>query len=282
MSFADRVGVSTDSLFDVSLDRAVRLLSDAGFTAFEIVPADFQAAGGFPYSRLNPGVWPRTCSSEQRAALRERLSCFSRLSVHAPHLGVDIASRNPGIRGESVRQYMECIEFAHDIGARIVSFHHSGVHGSVAFAREALRLAHEWDLNLAFENGLTVSPIEQILDQVADDRLGLLLDVGHAANGRLNVEEIIRRFAGRIVELHASGVYRGDEFFPQDGWGIDHFPLELNDAVDYPRVLSALHATTFDGPVILEICYARDGNAIVEYCKCAKDFLVSLHGTVEE
>ena len=276
MELGRRIGVSTDSLFDVSFDEAIDLLIDAGFDALEIIPADFQGAGGFPYTSLNPGIWPRTCPGAERDRIRERLSCFSQVTVHAPHLGVDIGSRNPGIRQESERQYVECIEFAVDIGVRIVSFHHAGIEPSVQFARKALPYAHEHDLLMAFENGPNLMPLRRILEQIDDDRFGLLLDVGHAANGGLEATAIMDEFAARLVEIHASGVYRGAERYVQDGWGIDHFPFELNDAVDYPGIVAKLEEIGFLGPIVLEICYARCNDEIIEYCKSAKAHLVKV------
>lgn len=87
MRLAEQLGVSTDSLFGVSLEEAVRQVHGAGFQVFELIPADFQGAAGFPYSDLNPGVWPRDCDEARIEQLRQVLSCFSQVAVHAPHLG---------------------------------------------------------------------------------------------------------------------------------------------------------------------------------------------------
>ena len=279
MEFSQHIGVSTDSLSDVSFDEAIQRVADAGFCTFEIVPADFQGAGGFPYSRPNPGVWPRTFGQAERRQLRETLKCFGLVTVHAPHLGVDIGSRNPGIREESRRQYMECLEFAIDVGARVVSFHHSGVEASVELGRQVLPFAREHDLLLAYENGPRSMPvITEILDRLDDERFGLLLDVGHAANGRADAVDIIMSFAPRLFEVHASGVYRSGTYFPTDGWGIDHYPFEMNDGVDYPRIIEALRQIRYSGPLILEICYARHSEDIIESCRRAKEHLVELRG----
>ena len=92
------------------------------------------------------------------------------------------------------------------IGARVVSFHHSGVEASVEFGRQALPFAHEHDLLLAYENGAQSMPvIAEILGRLDDERFGLLLDVGHAANGRTDASDIIescRRAKEQLVRLH--------------------------------------------------------------------------------
>ena len=276
MELAKRIGVSTHSLFSVTMDEAISQIRNAGFDTFELVPADFQGAGGFPYSDLNPGVWPRECTPDQRAELRGKLGCFSQVTVHAPHLGVLFGSRNPGVHEEAVRQYTEAIEFALDIGAATVSFHHTGIEPSVDFARKVLPLAYEHNLRFAYENGGSMKDLQPIIDEIDDDCFGLLLDVGHAANGRMDAVEIIDRFAGKLFEIHASGVYRWETLFPIDGWGIDHYPFEMNDGVDYPSIMTKLDEVGFEGPIILEICYARHNNEIIEYCKSAKEHILNL------
>ena len=75
----------------------------------------------------------------------------------------------------------------------------------------------------------------------------------------------IDTFRDKIVEIHASGVSRG----------IDHFPLETNDKVDYPLIMNKLNEIEYQGPIIFEICYARTINDIIAYCKSAKKEIVS-------
>jgi sugar phosphate isomerase/epimerase len=276
MNIPDQLGVSTDSLFGVSLDAAVQQLRNCGFSVFELIPADFQGAGGFPYTELNPGVWPYDCDEAETERLREQLSCFQTLTLHAPHLGTMFGSRNPGVREVANQQYLDFMKFAVRLGSRIISFHHAGFEASVDFAREALPYAHEHDLLLAYENGPDVEALETILEAIDDDRFGLLLDVGHVANGRHDAAELIRKWNSRIVEIHASGVYTGDQYRAADRWGIDHFPLEMNDAVDYPAILAALKEIDFQGPIILEICYARTNDDILQYCLQAREYLTDL------
>lgn len=67
---------------------------------------------------------------------------------------------------------------------------------------------------------------------------------------------------------------------PTDSWGIDHFPLEMNDAVNYPAIVKALKAIGFGGPVVLEICYARTNDEFVDYCRSAREHLIQLERKV--
>lgn len=104
MTLRERIGVSTDSLFGVSLDVAIDQICRAGFQTFELILADFQASGGFPCSDLNPGVWPRDCTEANIERLKQKLACFAQITVHAPHLGTMFGSGNPGVREEAERQ----------------------------------------------------------------------------------------------------------------------------------------------------------------------------------
>jgi sugar phosphate isomerase/epimerase len=146
--------------------------------------------------------------------------------------------------------------------------------------RKALPYAYEHELRLAYENGPDIGALEPILEEIDDDRFGLLLDVGHVANGRHDAVALIKKWADQLVEVHASGVYTGNQYRPTDGWGIDHFPLEMNDAVNYPAILKALKAVGFGGPIVLEICYARTNDDIVDYCRSAREYLLQLERKV--
>lgn len=95
-----------ESLFD-----AIGMVLAAGFRGFESVPADYQGTTGYPYTTKNVGLWPRTFGMEARAKLRDRLSDFAFVTVHSPNLGVNIACINPGVREESIRQYMEIMDW---------------------------------------------------------------------------------------------------------------------------------------------------------------------------
>ena len=61
-----------------------------------------------------------------------------------------------------------------------------------------------------------------------------------ATSEGLNIAIIITSFAPRLFEIHASGVYRSSTYFPTDGWGIDHYPFEMNEGVDYSQILETL------------------------------------------
>ena len=293
MEIEKRIGVSTHVLPGVSLSEAIRRVSHAGFHTFEIVPADFQAVVGFPEMIPNAGVWPRTFGSDERRKLREELDVFDIVTVHTPHLGgLNIASINPGIREESQRQYIECIDFAADIGARIVTIHpgildQDSARGwqrtlhqhNLDFAKKALELAHKHDLRMGYESAEGDPWLDEIIRELDHPRFGLHLDVcnsyvweifpkfGDPEKAHAEIERLIGTFADRIPEVHAHGSF--------GWWGetLTHQSFRRNNVVDWKRVVARLKAARFDGPFVFEI-QSKDIDTVLADCIEAKETLV--------
>jgi hypothetical protein len=110
MSHATTVGACTYSwLWDRPLPDAVHRIADMGFKYFELMSAP-------------PHCWPRAWSAAERAAFRRLYESLGlRLtSVNPTYLDINMASPNPGIRDESIRQLRENVQLAHDLGAGVV------------------------------------------------------------------------------------------------------------------------------------------------------------------
>jgi sugar phosphate isomerase/epimerase len=104
------IGACTYSwLWDLPLQAAVHRIAGMGFHYFELM------------SRA-PHCWPRDWSTADRKAFRQLVeaSGLRVSSVNPTFLDINIASPNPGIREESIRQLRETIQLAHEIGAGIV------------------------------------------------------------------------------------------------------------------------------------------------------------------
>ena len=104
------IGACTYSwLWDAPLTDAVRRIADMGFRYFELM-------SHFPH------CWPRDWTTADRKAFRQLVESLGlRISsVNPTFLDINIASPNPGIRDESIRQLRETIQLAHEIGAGIV------------------------------------------------------------------------------------------------------------------------------------------------------------------
>jgi D-psicose/D-tagatose/L-ribulose 3-epimerase len=176
------------------------------------------------------------------------------------------ASRNLSAEAEAVRgaglDYLKrCIEFAAGLGSPFVSGPMYCAVGATQLlgkpARQAqwdravgsLRVAAEFardrGIKLAieplnrFETDLvnTVDQGLRLVDDIAAPNVGLLLDTFHMNIEEKDIPAAIGRAAGRIVEFHACSNDRGTP-------GEDHLP--------WPRIVEALTAADFQGPVVIE------------------------------
>ena len=261
MDFQNRLCVSTGVLAATrgeTLFEAIRMVKAAGFKGLELVAAAFGSPVGFPYTVPNVGLWPREYSKAQRAELKERLKGFKTLTVHAPHVGLNIAYLNPGLREESQRQYIETIELAMDLGIKVITFHCGSRTGSlrvpqetyakyeIEFACRALPLAEEHDLLLGYESG-PFERLKKVIGEVDHPRFGINLDIGHAAMGGVTPEEWIKHFGEKIVEVHLNSVTR------HSGGFIEHQPVERNNVINYEAVFAGFKGINYQGPLVLEL-----------------------------
>ncbi|UCH34418.1 MAG: sugar phosphate isomerase/epimerase [Armatimonadota bacterium] len=282
-SIEEQFGISTHFMpatHGETLEQAADAVLDAGFAGFEIVPADAQAQIGHPHNIPNVGLWPREFLPEQRQVLRQRLAGFRFSTVHAPHLDLNIASANRGIREESVRQYFECMDLAIDLGVEIVTFH-SGhatpgfirpeeelLAHEVSFARRAVEYAERRALRVGYETG-AVGRLRRVFAEVPD--MGVNIDLGHTAMQGVDPAALIEEFADRLVEIHFNGVVHY--------WGgfMEHVPVNRNNVIDYPAVAAAVRKVGFRGPIVFEL-QGNDIAQVIAVCAEAREMLRGLWG----
>jgi len=269
MKIEDLIGASTHFMpmtYGETLEYAVKLLEKADIRAFELVPVKYQAQIGWPYNIPNLGVWFREMDSKDIARLRDLLSTFKIVTIHGQHLDINIASCNVGIREESVRQYMECLELARKLDISIVTFHMGRqtpgfirdeeeiLKYEVEFAERAIDYARAHGLKIGYETG-SVKRIDKILERFKPGEFWVNLDLGHTAMQRVDLLQVIERWRGRIVEVHFNGV--------NHYWGgfMEHQCVWMNNVIDYRKVIPKLRDVGFMGPIICEI----QGNDIEQY-----------------
>jgi hypothetical protein len=179
-------------------------------------------------------------------------------TLHMPILGINIASTNPGIREESVRQILSTIQEAARLGASGVVVHpgnppYEGVFPrdmGIPHAIESLRRLSEAAgaagveiylenmpavslgpgmprLGARFLYGVAHEELRLIYESVGHPALRLCLDLGHAhLAGRDTLQAML---ADRdVVHVHAND---------NMGWGDDHLAWgdgEISKAVDLP------------------------------------------------
>ena len=91
-------------LLEWPLASVIEFARAQGFRAIEVW-ADF------------PHAHPDEMLADERARIRKALTGFERVSLHGPLGNASLASINPGIRSESLREHLAAVELAHDLGA---------------------------------------------------------------------------------------------------------------------------------------------------------------------
>ena len=234
-------------LLQRSLQAAIDFAKREGLSAFEVW-AD------------HPHAHPDETPSDARLSLRRQLAGFDKVSVHGPLGNASLASINPGIWRESVRQYLAAVELAHDVGATVLVVHPGDLRdprfaaGFTRLSEEALgrlaRRAEELGVTLAVENcgpyhagvDRTADHLAALIASVGSSRLKACLDVGHGAVNK-NTVELVRLLGKAIVHLHVH-----DNHGQRD----EHLPMGRG-TIDF-SVLRPLLAN-FDGMAIAEVVW---------------------------
>jgi len=286
MDIAKRIGVSTHfmpSTWGEDIFNAIQKAHDAGFCTFEIVPSKDQGQIGWPFTHANIGIEPGELSAEDVEQLKEALSVFQTVTIHSPHVGLNIASTNRHVREASRRVYDNCLELAIALGAKTLTYHPGGnerahqrpprefIEYNVQYARSILPRAREHGIRLGYEVCARFDTMSQIIDGVGDG-FGLNLDIGHALMGEYSDEWLERycsHFRGRIVEVHMNGV--------NHYWGhfMEHQPPHMNNAIDYQATFERLKQDGFQGPIICEI-QGNDLDQVMLHCREAKEMIVGI------
>ena len=304
MYLEDRIGPSTlinGKAGAQAIKYMVNRTVEAGFKAVEICPAQFYSVDPL----TDPSLLERVFGEEDRIRLKYMLSQFRIVTVHGSSWWVTKIRENV-CEDEFWRPYIELMQFAHDIGAHIVSFHplqravgcdlsqNEMFEYNIKFGSIAAKYADELDLLAAFENmpgNGNWSLFENILDivtKIRSEKFGLLFDIGHAALqvgtstgiDTLRILRKIERCLHQTFELHVSGVQNTGKDSNMSCNLKDHRPLDEYNVLDYRQIMSFLKKKNFNGPIIFEIFYKNAGEKRasfkenLEACISAKKELV--------
>lgn len=261
------VGVNPVCLVYLDRFKFLEWAAREGFEAVEILSFRGAVASVGP----TDGFWPEEVLGGGEAArrLREVLSRFEFVAVHAPFVDLHPLSHNPRIASESRGQIEAALHMAAELGARTVTVH--------ASPKTGYRLSDYWDEligllrrlgDLAGELGLSVGvetgwpPGEEdffrLIEEAAHPAVGVCFDVGHVvfhlpAGARerrdkraLNetAERMIRRLGPRVVNVHVHDV-RASDFR-------DHREVGTG-VLDFRPILTALFDCGYKGPLVLEL-----------------------------
>ena len=260
------VSISSFVWLSMRFNEGLPFVTDYGFDAVEI----FATAKHFDIN--DPNLVEVT-----GRALRDL--GITRVSLHAPKIGVDLSSPYDEERRNGVDIVSRTIDVATLLSANTVTVHPSSIEGEESdrdrrwpVLRNSLKelgaYAGERGVSLAVENHpypLFGSDPVEIADEISRlnlDSIGLCLDLGHAFVGR-RLPEIIETTAPALLCVQASD-NRGHT---------DEHLLPGKGLVPWADVLRKLEAVEYAGPLIMEV---RDGRPPRQILEDLVDFSVQM------
>lgn len=227
----------------LDFDRQLAWTREAGFDG-----VGFHASGGVPGQWQ--GIEPARCETRRRRHLRQKISQFAFVEVHAPfriELRTDDLAWN-------ITELAPILELAGDLGAHVVTVH-AQVSGSAA-APPAEWLAPMNALNAkAARRGLAIGlEIVEGLDVVKNwslSNIGVTLDIGHMhvlEAGRRSLVSlgglgaVIRHLDGALRHIHVHDVCAG----------LDHCEVGAG-SIRFQEIVTALREIGYADGLCLEL-----------------------------
>jgi len=277
----DRIGISTHflpSTHGEDIYDAIRMVCEAGFRGFEVVPTLDQAQLGYPENYANVGLDLFEATDADLDRPCDALSAFDWTTVHSPHLDWNQCSANRHLRRLTWDYYDRCIELAARLRSAAVTFHLGGATSgfirapevvsryNLEYAQHAAELAKKYGLPVGYEAG-GLEPLQFVADRVPG--WGINLDLGHAYMSAFTDQHFFHYldvFKGRIVEVHHNGV--------NHYWGgfMEHQPPHLNNTIDFQRTYERLRDDGYQGPIVCEI-QGQDIAQVIRHCQESKDMI---------
>ncbi len=166
-----------------------------------------------------------------------------KLTIHSVFSDINIAAINESVRNLSLVQIKKSIDFAVDIGSKIVTFH-PGVFGAIGASypkitqernvksiEELTKYASERKIILGLEN-MPIMPMNQpedaispqkmlqIISAIDSSNLKITWDIGHSHTTKYSFAEFFNSFREHVVHIHLH-----DNHGPIDGWCDTHLEV---------------------------------------------------------
>ncbi len=262
----DQIGANTSCLGNLPMQEAVAHIRRMGFAGISLL--------AFPNTRHRygelAGFWFHDMSESERQWLKALVVDFQRISLHAPFLDLPLFSYDPRVEQLSLDRVRESIDAAHYLGAQIVTVH--------ANARPNVPITDYWDhmvstfrslgeyawnrgVRIGVETGFptVVDQFIDLLEAVGHFGVGATLDCGHMARyvsrslwgTPEGVAEMNRQLLDMTRQLGPMILHCQIHDVRAEGW-IDHQSLG-HGGIDFPRFLSELQATGYEGMLELEL-----------------------------
>jgi sugar phosphate isomerase/epimerase len=196
-----KIGASSLSLMNYSIEHALNRIIEMGFEGWEIVLEGQHLIKDYHN-------------------IKDLIESYNLpIFIHAPFSDLNIASLNEKIRIETVQQIIDAIKTSHFLNARLINIHPGRLsplgmyyqekawQAQMKSIKEIVRSASDHDLLVCLENppnfyGAFCSSIEEIKHVFSEeDQLYLTLDLGHAHTCG-DVSEYLHELKHKIRHMH--------------------------------------------------------------------------------
>lgn len=230
------IGIVSMSYWHQPLTQAIPIAAGTGYDSMEV---------------WTEHVW----KYDERASQVGSVLAHNKLrsTVHCPVMDTNITSPNLGIRQESIRQFLQGVEIAHDLGSELMVIHpgHLYSHNETLDSFWALLLqsleqiitrAQELNVRLAIENMDVQKEFEvvkwsnditRVTKHFEAEKLGIVMDTTHLST----VPQILDYVANTDFISH---IHLSDARVTPSGWIATHLPIgdgELNFQQVFDAVL---------------------------------------------
>ena len=196
--------------------------------------------------------WSTFRADKLKKELKNLINTLSiEVYLHAPYHDLNIASWNPSMAEEAVRQTIECVETADYLGSEIVVLH-PGFLPSRKFGKEETlekmirnfkeitQVAEDLGIKLCLENlamqdrafGVSHKGLVDIVEKVSSENFGITLDVAHANTTGISITSFVKETRRYIYHLHVSDNQGKNSHLPV-GLGNINFKEFLRSMRDY-------------------------------------------------
>jgi sugar phosphate isomerase/epimerase len=209
-----------------------------------------------------PYLLPALSKTKIRESTKDIVKSFNfKYSVHAPYIGINLASMNQTLRKASEKSILESIVFAADIDAKMVVSHvgrlsrdypkqmiTQSLKNTIPCLRKLTNASKNHGIIFTIENDhrsndqILAGYPEQLTFLIQEAGCKLTLDVGHA-NTITKLETFIETLAEHIVNLH---------LHDNDGEQDTHLSLGKGN-INFSAVLASLRKAGYNGPLTVEV-----------------------------
>lgn len=287
------VGACTASLYNMDLLPCIGKIAELGFNGIELL--------AFSGARHNmgdlAGFWFNRLCEEDKQKLKEALSLFSGIAIHAPFMDLPMFSYSASAADNARTEVKHAMEAADFLGASVVTTH---VNGRFAFElsqykeevmavyRDLGDYADKHHTQITIETGYPgcVEEFCALIEDVDHPCVGATLDIGHVRSsvaqsewctpeaGRTlnrNIIKIIERLKSKIMHVHMHDVRSED-------WQ-DHLCAGTG-ILDFPTILETLASCGYKGLLSFELEETHPVECLRKSRKFVEDLLtVSTDGS---